>query len=202
MKAWAADQGVEGSIITFMADTQGDLSKALGARLHHAGPIRKLGWPRCKRHAIYVDDGIIKAFEVAEGPGDPAGDDVPDVTLVENMMTHIPDLSAEEKEAALAKAAEKEQQSVDEVQGLTAESDLVLFTMPGCPFCAKAKTALEEAGFTPTVITATASQKRGLQKLTGKTSLPSAWVKGEFLGGCDDGVLPAVESGDLKKKLE
>jgi len=93
MKAWAEDQGVGDSIITFMADTQGDLTKALGTTMTHPGPASVLGSPRCKRQAIYVDDGEIKAFEVAEAEDDPAGDDKPDVTLVENMLTHIPDMA-------------------------------------------------------------------------------------------------------------
>lgn len=90
MKAWAATQNVEGSIITFMADTQGDLTKALGSEMTDPGPIGVLGGPRCKRQAIYVEDGVIKAFEIAEGPDDPAGDAKPDVTLVEHMLTLIP----------------------------------------------------------------------------------------------------------------
>lgn len=201
MKAWAEDQGVTGSIITFMADTQGDLTKALGAEMTDPGPIGVLGGPRCKRHALYLDDGVVKAFEVAEGPDDPAGDDKPDVTLVEHMMTHVPDLSPEDKAAALAKVAESEQSSIQEVIKEVAASDLVLFVKPGCPFCKTALETLSEAGFTPTVVTATASHKKGLQKITGMTTLPSAWAKGEFLGGCDDGVKPAVASGDLKAKL-
>jgi len=92
MKAWAKDQGVEGSMISFLADTSGAFTEALGLSITDPGPISKLGSPRCKRHALYVDDGVIKAFECAEQEGDPAGDDFPDVTLVENMLTHIPDL--------------------------------------------------------------------------------------------------------------
>jgi len=160
-----------------------------------------LGRPRCKRHAIYLDDGEIKAFEVAEAEDDPAGDDKPDVTLVENMLTHIPDLSPEEKEAALANIVQEEQISIQGVIREVAASDLVLFVKPGCPFCKAALETLDEAGFTPTVITATASHKKALQKITGRTTLPSAWAKGDFLGGCDDGVKPAVKSGDLKAKL-
>jgi peroxiredoxin/glutaredoxin len=201
MKAWGQNQGVEGSIITFMADTQGDLTKALGAEMTADGPISVLGAPRCKRHALYVEDGSIKAFEIAEAPDDPAGDDKPDVTLVENMLTKIPDLSAEEREAALAKVAEEEQVDIQGVIKAVATDDLVMFVKPGCPFCKAAKEALDGAGFTPTIITATASDKKALAKITGRTTLPSAWVKGEFLGGCDDGVKPAVASGDLKAKM-
>lgn len=91
MKAWGAVQDVEGSMITFMADPHAELTKALGTEMTAEGPISVLGAPRCKRQALYVDDGVIKAFEVAESPEDPAGDATPDATLVENMLTLIPD---------------------------------------------------------------------------------------------------------------
>jgi peroxiredoxin len=102
MKAWAKDQGVDGSMITFMADTHGSLSKALGVAMEHPGPLGKLGSTRCQRFAMYVEDGIIKAFEVAASPDDPAGDAKPDVSLVENMLSKVPELIPHEKEAALA----------------------------------------------------------------------------------------------------
>ena len=62
-------------------DTRSELTKALGLQLTAAGPMRVLGNPRCKRFAMYVDNGIIKVFNVAEkgplGEEDPAGDDFP-----------------------------------------------------------------------------------------------------------------------------
>merc|ERR1712176_1603285 len=105
MKAWAKDQGVEGSMITFMADPHGSLSKSLGVAMEHPGPIGKLGSTRCQRFAMYVEDGIIKAFEVAASPDDPAGDAKPDVSLVENMMRKVPDLMPYEQEKAFAAIA-------------------------------------------------------------------------------------------------
>merc|ERR1712187_683227 len=92
-----------GSMLTFMADTWGALSKALGVNMEHPGPLGKLGPTRCERHAVYVEDGIIKAFEVAASPDDPAGDAKPDVSLVENMMSKVPELVPHEKEAALSR---------------------------------------------------------------------------------------------------
>jgi peroxiredoxin len=95
MDAWAIDQKVVGSkMITMMADTQGKFTEALGMTMvepKHAGPLSVLGGPRCQRHAIYADDGVIKAFEVASYDDDPAGDARPDVTLVENMLSKVPD---------------------------------------------------------------------------------------------------------------
>lgn len=205
MGAWAKNQCVEGSILTFMADTRGYFTKRLGVTMRHPGPTSVLGAPRCQRHAIYVDDGIIKAFEVAASPDDPAGDAKPDVSLVENMLTHVPDLPDAEKEAAAAKVAEETKTDSEAATTAAKSADLVLLVKPGCPFCKDAFETLQNNGFNPKVIEATRSMKRGLQTLTSKTSLPSCWAKGEYIGGCNDGpeegkgVKPMVASGALKK---
>mmetsp|Transcript_14564 Transcript_14564/g.41911 ORF Transcript_14564/g.41911 Transcript_14564/m.41911 type:complete len:84 (+) Transcript_14564:335-586(+) len=80
MKAWAEDQGVEGSMITFLADTRSELTEALGMVLDAEAVMEKLGNPRCKRFALVVDDLVVKAVSVA-------GDGVPDeATFVEAML--------------------------------------------------------------------------------------------------------------------
>lgn len=93
MDAWAKDQGVDGKgIITFMGDPRGELTKALGMEMTHAGPCGKLGPGRCKRFSAFIDEGIIKSFNVAEAPDDPAGDDRPEVACVEKMMADLEEL--------------------------------------------------------------------------------------------------------------
>mmetsp|Transcript_181977 Transcript_181977/g.442747 ORF Transcript_181977/g.442747 Transcript_181977/m.442747 type:complete len:95 (-) Transcript_181977:244-528(-) len=92
MQAWAKDQGVEGSIVTFLADTRCEFSEAIGMCMDHAGPKHALGNTRCKRFVLVVDNGIVKNVEVSEGPDDPAGDANPagpitKKTLVENILT-------------------------------------------------------------------------------------------------------------------
>eukprot|EP00931_Biecheleriopsis_adriatica_P047100 TRINITY_DN27127_c0_g1_i1.p3 TRINITY_DN27127_c0_g1~~TRINITY_DN27127_c0_g1_i1.p3 ORF type:complete len:116 (+),score=44.00 TRINITY_DN27127_c0_g1_i1:277-624(+) len=80
MKGWAKDQGVEGSHITFYADTSSKLTEALGMVLDAPPVLEKLGNPRCKRFALVVEDGVVKAVKVA-------GDGVPDEeTFVEKML--------------------------------------------------------------------------------------------------------------------
>lgn len=74
MKAWAKDQKVEGSIITFLADARSELTEALGMVLDVPNVAAPLGNPRCKRFCLFVDDGTIKVWNVSEAPGDPAGD--------------------------------------------------------------------------------------------------------------------------------
>ena len=78
MGAWAKDQKIEGSNISFIADPNSLVTKALGMELTAPGPCAKLGPQRCKRFAMYVDDGIVKVINVSEAPDDPAGDDRPE----------------------------------------------------------------------------------------------------------------------------
>jgi len=92
MDAWKLDQGIpEGGQIEFFADTQSSLTTALGLRMDHPGPNSKLGKQtmRGKRAALYVVDNIIKHIEVSEGPDDPAGDDDPSSSCVDNMLEKI-----------------------------------------------------------------------------------------------------------------
>lgn len=90
MSAWEKDQKVDGSkMLTMLADTRGELTKALGMVMDHPGPMSVLGNPRCKRFSMLIINGIIKTINLAEAEGDPAGDDKPDVSLVEKMLVDL-----------------------------------------------------------------------------------------------------------------
>ena len=100
MQAWKKDQGLAGSeLIEFVADTDADLTKALGLVLtgdgkpygKSEGPNNALGYHtmRCKRSAMYCVDGVLKAMRIAEAPDDPAGDDKPEESCIENMLKVI-----------------------------------------------------------------------------------------------------------------
>jgi len=95
MNAWAENQGVaDDKFITMMGDPSGAATAALGMVLDHPGPMSKFKLPRCKRFAMFVDDGMVKVLKVAEGPGpmgeeDPAGDDFPEATLPPSMLKEI-----------------------------------------------------------------------------------------------------------------
>mmetsp|Transcript_67711 Transcript_67711/g.153137 ORF Transcript_67711/g.153137 Transcript_67711/m.153137 type:complete len:84 (+) Transcript_67711:387-638(+) len=81
MEGWAKDQGVAGSMVTFLADTRSELTKALDLVLDAPPAMAVLGNPRCQRFSILVEDGVIKALNVA-------GDGVPDEdTFVEKILT-------------------------------------------------------------------------------------------------------------------
>ena len=63
------------------------LTKALEMQLTHPGPVKGKGLVnRCKRCAYVIDDCIVKAIAVAEKEDDPAGDDYPELTMVDNML--------------------------------------------------------------------------------------------------------------------
>eukprot|EP00929_Paragymnodinium_shiwhaense_P070728 TRINITY_DN3584_c0_g1_i1.p1 TRINITY_DN3584_c0_g1~~TRINITY_DN3584_c0_g1_i1.p1 ORF type:complete len:192 (+),score=66.71 TRINITY_DN3584_c0_g1_i1:74-649(+) len=87
MKAWAKDQGTEGSMLTFMGDTRCEFSKALGLTIEPTPSL--LGNTRCKRFAMMVDDGVIKVLNIAEGPDDPTGDGNPTASFVEKMLADL-----------------------------------------------------------------------------------------------------------------
>ena len=89
MQAWGKDQKVGLSLLQLMADPAGDLTKALDMELTHPGPLSKGLFGRCKRHAIYADNGVIKSIHIAESEDDPAGDEFPEVTLAEAMLEAI-----------------------------------------------------------------------------------------------------------------
>lgn len=111
MSAWKKDQGLAASdMIEFVADAQAGLTEALNLVLtgddkkdiypDHlmggGGPNFALGvhTKRCKRSAMYVVDGVIKVMQFSEGPGpngefDPAGDDFPQSSCIENMLELI-----------------------------------------------------------------------------------------------------------------
>lgn len=100
MTAWKKDQGLAGSeMIEFLADTQADLTTALGLELtgdgkaygKFEGPNNALGMhtKRCKRSAMFVEGGIVKVMQIAEAADDPAGDARPEVSCIENMLKLI-----------------------------------------------------------------------------------------------------------------
>lgn len=89
MLAWAKNQKIGLSMLQFMGDPTGDLTKALDMQLTHPGPASKGLLGRCKRFAVHAVNGEIKAVCVSEGPDDPAGDDDPSATLADAVIKAI-----------------------------------------------------------------------------------------------------------------
>jgi glutaredoxin 3 len=86
-------------------------------------------------------------------------------------------------------------------------SDVVVFVSSSCPYCSQAVDAIKAEGIEVTVVERTPEMKAALLAKTGKASVPSAWVKGTYIGGCNDGpedwmgVVPMVRSGKLDEML-
>jgi len=89
MTGWAKNQGISGSIVTFLGDPRSELTQALGLVLDHPGPMSVLGNPRCKRFSMLIDNGVIKSINVAAAEDDPAGDSNPTVSLAEKMLEDL-----------------------------------------------------------------------------------------------------------------
>ena len=101
-----------------------------------------------------------------------------------------------------------------EVHAAASSAPLVLFTWESSPACKKALKLLEETGATPKIVRLDDPWSEGnvkraaLGRLTGKSSVPSIWVGGEYIGGCDDGpsdaapgLVPMAFRGTLREKL-
>jgi peroxiredoxin len=94
MTAWAKQQGIAGSMLTFLADPTGKFTRKVGMVMKHPGPFSVLGNRRCKRFVLVVDKGEVKVVKVSEAEDDPAGDadaegPVTKETLVETILPLI-----------------------------------------------------------------------------------------------------------------
>lgn len=75
--------------MTFMADPYSEVTRALEMDLTHPGPLSLGLVNRCKRFSLLIGDGVVEAVRIAEGPGDPAGDDNPHITCAPSMLSII-----------------------------------------------------------------------------------------------------------------
>jgi len=89
--------------------------------------------------------------------------------------------------------------------------DVVMFSFSTCPFCRRAKDYLDENDIPYEAMELDQlPENRGneiravLGRITKRTSMPSIFVKQQFIGGCNDGpgLLPLAESGELDRLLE
>eukprot|EP01031_Cornospumella_fuschlensis_P032320 gene32320-39087_t len=74
------------------------------------------------------------------------------------------------------------------------QAPLVMYSFTTCPYCLKAKAILQDKyQIDLKVIELDVDRAQGnairleLSKRTGRTSVPSIWLNGQFLGGCNDG---------------
>ncbi|ACO67445.1 predicted protein, partial [Micromonas commoda] len=81
--------------------------------------------------------------------------------------------------------------SLARVRALIASDDVVVFSATYCPFSAAAKAALDDAGVPFTAVEWNQTEggagfAPALATLTGRSSIPSVWIAGECVGGCND----------------
>jgi len=89
MTAWEKDQGTAGTLVKLLGDPTSKFTKALDLVLDDSGVMGVLGNPRCKRFSLLVKDCVVKSVNVAAGPGDPAGDDAPELSMVDKMLEDL-----------------------------------------------------------------------------------------------------------------
>ncbi len=113
---------------------------------------------RSWRYSMLVKDGVVeKQFIEPEVDGDPY-----EVSDADTMLDYIN-----------AKA--------------TKPSDVVIMTREGCPFCAKAKGMLSDAGMDYSELTVGRDMPlRAVRAATGRDSVPQVFIDGTHIGGSDD----------------
>ena len=105
---------------------------------------------RSWRYSMLVDDGVIKKmFIEPEKDGDPF-----EVSDADTMLKYL-DPNAKPPH------------------------DVLLFTKPGCSFCAKAKKELADKGWAYEEV---ASSPRNLRAVSGKASTPQVFIDGKYIG--------------------
>ena len=72
------------------------------------------------------------------------------------------------------------------------KSEIVVFRRDHCSYCDDAVSSLISSGYKNqmTVFTVNSHQKEEIIGITKSRSLPSVWVKGKYIGGCNDGPEP------------
>jgi glutaredoxin 3 len=108
-------------------------------------------------------------------------------------------------------AGDFEKETVDaKIDAFVGDNSVAMFSFSTCPFCRKAKDFLEEKGVAYQVIELDeldGNQGNEIRAMLGKrtkrTSVPSIFIGGKYIGGCNDGpgLMPLAESGELDTLL-
>ncbi len=113
---------------------------------------------RSWRYSMLVNDGVVeKMFIEPNVPGDPF-----EVSDADTMLAYL-------------------------APGTKAPQEVSLFTKPGCPFCAKAKTLLNDAGYEyEEIVLGTQASLASLKAISGRDTVPQVFIGGKHVGGSDD----------------
>lgn len=95
------------------------------------------------------------------------------------------------------------------IRDLVHSNDVFMFSFTTCPFCRRAKDALDGEGIRYQALELDEDPngnaiRAELGRLVQRTSMPSIFVRGTFVGGCNDGpgLLPLLERGELGDLLK
>jgi glutaredoxin-like protein len=113
---------------------------------------------RSWRYSMLVDDGVIvKHFIEPDVPGDPY-----EVSDADTMLEFM-------------------------APGSKKPLDVTVFTRKSCPFCARAKGMLHDAGISFEELELNREYTdRSLRAIAGSTSVPQVFINGDHIGGSDD----------------
>jgi glutaredoxin-like protein len=164
-------RGQEAEHITMIPDGNGEFSAGMGMLVDK----RALGLgQRSWRYSMLVRDGVVDTmFVEAQDENDPEADPF-EVSDADTMLHYIaPDAIATEP--------------------------VVMFSKPGCPFCARAKAVLKARGIAFTDISQDSKITTSvLRAVSGGTTWPQVFEGGRLIGGADEvvahfGPVPVVQ---------
>ena len=92
-----------------------------------------------------------------------------------------------------------------DINAIINSADIVVFSSPTCPYCQKAIGALRDSGYNPKVVDADRATRDALAMKVGASSVPQVFVKGQHVGGCNDGglggTIPLLMSGKIAEMM-
>ncbi len=67
-------------------------------------------------------------------------------------------------------------------------AEIVIYTKPGCPYCARAKALLDgkRAPYKEIVASMDPELRREMTERSGRTTFPQVFIGDKHVGGCDD----------------
>jgi len=139
--------------IRFLPDGNGEFTQAMGLLVDK----RAAGFgSRSWRYSMLVNDGVIeKMFIEPEGE---AGADPFVVSDADTMLAYL-------------------------APGVRPPRDVVLFSRPGCSFCAKAMALLDARGWPYEEV---AASPRRLRAVSSKATTPQVFIDGTYIGGANE----------------
>uniref|UniRef100_A0A7S2TGC9 Glutaredoxin domain-containing protein n=1 Tax=Lotharella oceanica TaxID=641309 RepID=A0A7S2TGC9_9EUKA len=93
----------------------------------------------------------------------------------------------------------------DTILGDVKDNNVMIYSKSYCPFCVKVKDLFQKMGVEAKVIEldeqGSGDMESTLKELTQQRTVPQVFVKGKFIGGCDD-TMAAYDAGKLQELLD